>query len=259
MWPAAVGSAAFQEAVGGRTRYEVRMLRLFGIPESEIAETMRVADRELGSLEGLEITTCLRRGEVEMVTRFEPGPAERRWAELEALVAERHADTIFSSNGSTVDEQVAGLLAGHRIAVAESCTGGLMASRLTERAGSSAYVAGGVVSYADDVKTDLVGVDPDLIARHGAVSPEVADAMAEGALSRFSADVGLAITGIAGPGGGTDEKPVGTVCWSVRLRGGATLARQVRLPGDRGDIRDRSTTVGMHLLRRLLRGDDAPI
>ncbi len=259
MWPAAVRSAAFQEAVGGRTRYEVRMLRLFGIPESEIAETLRVADRELGSLEGLEITTCLRRGEVEMVTRFEPGPAERRWAELEALVAERHADTIFSSNGSTVDEQVAGLLAGHRIAVAESCTGGLMASRLTERAGSSAYVAGGVVSYADDVKTDLVGVDPDLIARHGAVSPEVADAMAEGALSRFSADVGLAITGIAGPGGGTDEKPVGTVCWSVRLRGGATLARQVRLPGDRGDIRDRSTTVGMHLLRRLLRGDDAPI
>jgi len=259
MWPAAVSSGAFQEAVGGRTRYEVRMLRLFGIPESEIAETLRVADRDLGSLEGLEITTCLRRGEVEMVTRFEPGPAERRWSELEALVAERHADTIFSSDGSTVDEQVAGLLAGRRLGVAESCTGGLMAARLTERPGSSAYVAGGAVTYADEAKVELVGVDAALIERYGAVSPEVADAMAEGALSRFAADVGLAITGIAGPGGGTDEKPVGTVCWSVKLRGGATLARQVRLPGDRGDIRDRSTTVGMHLLRRLLRGEDAPI
>jgi len=235
------------------------MLRLFGIPESEIAETLRVADRDLGSLEGLEITTCLRRGEVEMVTRFEPGPAERRWSELEALVAERHADTIFSSDGSTVDEQVAGLLAGRRLGVAESCTGGLMAARLTERPGSSAYVAGGAVTYADEAKVELVGVDAALIERYGAVSPEVADAMAEGALSRFAADVGLAITGIAGPGGGTDEKPVGTVCWSVKLRGGATLARQVRLPGDRGDIRDRSTTVGMHLLRRLLRGEDAPI
>jgi len=259
MWPAAVSSSAFQEAVGARTRYEVRMLRLFGIPESEIAETLRVADRDLGSLEGLEITTCLRRGEVEMVTRFEPGPGERRWTELEALVAERHVDTLFSSDGSTVDEQVAGLLGGRWLGVAESCTGGLMAARLTERPGSSAYVAGGVVSYADQAKVELVGVDAALIERHGAVSPEVADAMAAGALERFGADVGFAITGVAGPGGGTDEKPVGFVCWSAKLRGGATLARQVRLPGDRGDIRDRSTTVGMHLLRRLLRGEDAPI
>jgi nicotinamide-nucleotide amidase len=259
MWPAAVSSSAFQEAVGARTRYEVRMLRLFGIPESEIAETLRVADRDLGSLEGLEITTCLRRGEVEMVTRFEPGPAERRWTELEALVAERHADTLFSSDGSTVDAQVAGLLAGRRLGVVESCTGGLMAARLTERPGSSAYVAGGVVSYANEAKVEFGGVDPALIERHGAVSPEVADAMAEGALERFGADVGLAITGVAGPGGGTDEKPVGLVCWSAKLRAGDTLARQVRLPGDRADIRDRSTTVGMHLLRRLLRGEDAPI
>lgn len=134
-----------------------------------------------------------------------------------------------------------------------------MAARLTERPGSSDYVVGGVVSYADEVKTELVGVDPGLIERHGAVSAEVAEAMAEGALARFAADVAVAITGVAGPGGGSEEKPVGTVCWSVRSAESAALTRQVRLPGDRADVRDRSTTVGMHLLRRLLRGEDAPL
>ena len=259
MWPAAVETPAFQSAVGGRTRYEVRMLRLFGIPESEIAETLRVAEQDLGTLEGLEITTCLRRGEVEMVTRFEPGPAEERWRALDALVAERHAATLFSADGSTVDDQVAELLAGRRVGVAESCTGGLMTARLTERAGSSAHVNGGVVSYADEAKDALLGVDPALIERHGAVSAEVAEAMADGALTHLDADVAIAITGVAGPGGGTEEKPVGFVCWCAKESGGALLARQVRLPGDRGDVRDRSTTVGMHLLRRLLRGEDAPV
>jgi len=259
MWPVAVETAAFQGAVGGRTRYEVRMLRMFGIPESEIAETLRLAEQELGSLEGLEITTCLRRGEVEMVTRFEPGPAEERWRELGTLVAARHAATLFSTDGSTVDDQVAELLTGRRVGVAESCTGGLMAARLTERAGSSAYVNGGVVSYADEAKDALLGVDPALIERHGAVSPEVAEAMADGALTHLDADVSIAITGVAGPGGGTEEKPVGFVCWCAKDSGGGTLAREVRLPGDRGDVRDRSTTVGMHLLRRLLRGEDAPV
>jgi nicotinamide-nucleotide amidase len=174
-------------------------------------------------------------------------------------VAERHGSTLFSSDGSSVDDQVAELLRGRRLAIAESCTGGLMAARLTERAGSSAYVVGGAVTYADEAKVELLGVDAEAIRRHGAVSAEVADAMAEGALTRFGADVALSITGIAGPGGGTEEKPVGLVCWSARQAGGATLARQVRLPGDRGDVRDRSTTVGMHLLRRLLRGEDAEI
>lgn len=259
MWPAAERSEPFATAIGGRTLYEQRMLRMFGIPESEIAETLRVAESEVPDMERLEITTCLRRGEVEMVTRYEPGVGEQAWRGLEDVVRRRHSDTLFSTDGSSVDDQVAELLTGRRLAVAESCTGGLMAARLTERPGSSDYVVGGVVSYADEVKTELVGVDPGLIERHGAVSVEVAEAMAEGALARFAADVAVAITGVAGPGGGSEEKPVGTVCWSVRSAESAALTRQVRLPGDRADVRDRSTTVGMHLLRRLLRGEDAPL
>jgi nicotinamide-nucleotide amidase len=101
----------------------------------------------------------------------------------------------------------------------------------------------------------MAGVDPDLIARYGAVSTEVAEALADGAATRFGADFGIGITGIAGPGGGTEEKPVGTVCFSVCERGGARLTRRTRLPGSRSDIRDRSTTVAMHLLRRVLVGE----
>jgi PncC family amidohydrolase len=130
-----------------------------------------------------------------------------------------------------------------------------MAARMTERAGASAYFAGGVVAYSNEAKSTLLGVDPGLIERHGAVSPEVAEAMAEGALRRFHADVAVSITGVAGPGGGTEAKPVGYVCWSAALAAGARLTRDTRLPGDRAEIRDRSTTVGMHLLRRLLRGE----
>jgi competence/damage-inducible protein CinA-like protein len=254
MWPEAVSTEAFQAAVEGRTRYEQQTLRLFGIPESEIAETLRVAQRSVEGFEALEITTCLRRGEVEMVTRWEP-EADGAWEALSALVAERHSRALFSMDGSRVDDQVASLLAGRSLAVAESCTGGLMAARMTERAGSSAYFAGGVVAYSNEAKSELLGVDPRLIERHGAVSTEVAEAMADGALRRFEADVALSITGVAGPGGGTEAKPVGYVCWSAALADGTRLTRDTRLPGDRTEIRDRSTTVGMHLLRRLLTGD----
>jgi nicotinamide-nucleotide amidase len=258
MWEEAIGTAEFQAAVQGRTDYEQHTLRLFGIPESEIAETLRVAEREVKDLDRLEITTCLRRGEVEVVVRHEPDAAGAYGA-LETLIAGRHERTLFSTDGARIDDQVAELLAGRRIAVAESCTGGLLAARLTERPGASAYVAGGIVAYEDEAKTELLGVDPALIRAHGAVSPEVADAMADGALAHFEADTAVAVTGVAGPGGGTDEKPVGYVCWSVKRSDGAVLARDVRLPGDRAEVRDRSTTVAMHLLRRLLRGEEFPI
>ena len=233
------------------------MLRLFGIPESEIAVTLREAEGLLAGFDQLEITTCLRRGEVEVVVRHEPTAGEA-WRELKAFITERHAETLFSADGSTVDRQVAELLTGKIVATAESCTGGLMAARLTEPPGASAYVAGGAVTYSNEAKVALLGVPPDLIEAHGAVSPQVADAMAAGALERFDADVAISITGIAGPGGGSERKPVGTVCWCAMERGGATLAREVHLPGDRNEIRDRSTTVGMHLIRRLLRGEAAP-
>ena len=254
MWGAAVETDALRAAIAGRTEYRVAMLRMFGIPESEIAETLRVARRSGVDLDRLEITTCLRRGEIEVVTRFTADQAPVYEA-FESVVRERHADTLFSDDGSTVDEQVASLLVerGWTIATAESCTGGLLAARLTDRAGSSEYVLGGLTVYANEAKTALAGVDPALIEAHGAVSTEVAGALAHGAAERLGADVGVGITGIAGPGGGTPDKPVGTVCFGVTTPEGA-LTRRLHLPGGRGDVRDRSTTVALHLVRRLLLG-----
>jgi nicotinamide-nucleotide amidase len=255
MWEVALASDAVQAAIAGRTHYLQHTLRLFGLPESALAETLREAETQIEDFDRLEITTCLRRGELEMVTRVEPD-ASGVYEALEAVVREHHPRELYSSDGARVDDQVAELLAGRRIATAESCTAGLLAARLTDRPGSSDYVAGGLVVYANDAKTGLLEVDPDLIERHGAVSEQVAVAMAAGALRRFEADTAVAVTGIAGPGGGTPEKPVGTVCWSVLLREGTSLSRTLLLPGDRADIRERATTVAMHLLRRLLSGAD---
>jgi nicotinamide-nucleotide amidase len=253
MWRVAVESEPVRAAIADRTDYEQATVRMFGLPESGLAETLREAERQLAGFEALEITTCLRRGEIEMVTRYEPDAAGA-YDSLLALVRERHPREIFSEDGSRIDDLVAGLLAGRRLATAESCTAGLLAARLTDRPGSSAYVEGGVVAYANEAKADLLGVDPALIEAHGAVSEEVAEAMAAGALERFGADTAVAITGIAGPDGGSEEKPVGTVVWSVSLRDGATLTRRALLPGDRTDIRERATTVAMHLLRGALSG-----
>jgi nicotinamide-nucleotide amidase len=260
MWWAAVRTDALKEAITGATVYEQRTMRLFGIPESEIAQTLREAEGQGIELGKLEVTTCLKRGEIEVVTRYEPDAAEV-YAAFERVVRERHADTLFSPDGSTVDEQVAGMLRGdgshppRSIAVAESCTGGLLVARLTEPPGASEYVAGGVVVYSNEAKVALAGVDPGLIEEHGAVSEQVAKALAAGARTRMGADVGVGVTGIAGPDGGTEEKPVGLVWLSVAGRKGATITRSVNLPGGRVDVRDRATTVALHLLRRLLLGE----
>ncbi|OBG95899.1 competence/damage-inducible protein A [Mycobacterium sp. E3251] len=251
MWHRAIETPAAQQAIAGRTLYRQETVRMFGLPESGLAETLRDAEASVPGFESLEITTCLRRGEVEMVTRYEPDAAAS-YAKLIQLVRDRHAQQLFSEDGSTVDDLVGRALAGRRIATAESCTAGLVAARLTDRPGSSEYVAGGVVAYSNDAKADLLGVDPALIAAHGAVSEPVAEAMAAGALRRFGADTAVAITGIAGPGGGSPEKPVGTVCFTVELSDGRRDTRTLRLPGNRSDIRERSTTVAMHLLLRLL-------
>jgi nicotinamide-nucleotide amidase len=253
MWQAAVATDAVQAAIAGRTQYRQETVRMFGLPESGLAETLRDAEGTVPGFDRLEITTCLRRGELEIVTRFEPQDEAAYTALLEAL-RDRHAREIFSTDGALIDDQIAELLRGRRIATAESCTAGLLAARLTERPGSSAYVAGGVVAYANTAKTDLLGVDATLIDAHGAVSEPVAEAMARGALSRFGADTAIAITGVAGPGGGTEGKPVGTVCFSVALADGGFVTRTTTLPGNRSDVRERSTTVAMHLLRRALTG-----
>lgn len=245
--------AALSEAV----EYRRDMLRLYGIPESEIAATLRAAQDAGIELARLEVTTCLRRGEVEVVTRYEPSEAAVYDA-FAQLVRDRHPRTLFSDDGSTVDEQVFALLRGdgaaaaQTIAVAESCTGGLLGARLTERPGSSDVMRGGFVVYSNEAKVKLAGVDPGLIERAGAVSEEVAGALADGARAALDADVGVGITGIAGPGGGTPEKPVGLVWLSVSHRDGRRLTRSVNLPGGRADIRDRATTVALHLVRRAL-------
>ena len=258
MWDKAVSTEAFRAAIAGATEYRRGIVRLYGIPESEIANTLRAAEEAGLSLAPLEITTCLRRGEIEVATRYEPF-AEGDYRAFVEFMAGRHPAEMFSPDGATVDEQVASLLVRDRrtVAVAESCTGGLMSARLTERGGSSEYFVGGAVVYSNEAKVSMAGVDPGLIERVGAVSAEVAEALASGAAAAFGSDFGIGITGIAGPGGGTEEKPVGTVCFSVCSRDGARLTRRLRLPGSRSDIRDRSTTVAMHLLRRVLLGEGA--
>jgi nicotinamide-nucleotide amidase len=257
MWEVATRTQAFGAAIAGAPEYRRGVTRLFGLPESEIASTLRAAANAGLSLEALEITTCLRRGEIEVTTRYEP-PAEAHYHALVEFIHERHGDALFSEDGSTVDQQVVGLLRGAMVAVAESCTGGLMAARLTEQAGSSAYFAGGVVAYSNDAKQSLVGVGAELIEEFGAVSEPVAEALADGAAKRFGAEVGIGITGIAGPDGGTEDKPVGTVCFAVTSTSGGRLTRTSRLPGSRADVRDRATTVALHLLRGLLLEQGGP-
>jgi nicotinamide-nucleotide amidase len=265
MWSAAVQTEPVRAVLAGAGEFRRGILRLYGIPEAEIANTLRAADAGGLSLAELEITTCLRRGEIEVVIRYEPA-AEADYLALVAFIAARHERELFSRDGATIDKQVVEKLvsAGATVAVAESCTGGLVSARFTDVPGSSAYFLGGAVAYSDAAKTSTVGVDAGLISEYGAVSTEVARALALGARSRFSAQVGIGVTGIAGPGGGTEDKPVGYVCFCVAY--GATpsgaaeriLTRSARLHGGRRDVRERSTTVVMHMLARVLGGESDP-
>jgi nicotinamide-nucleotide amidase len=259
MWQAALEAAPVRELLARATPLHGYTLRMFGIPESEIAKSLRELEEEEGvALPEVEITTCLRRGEIEIDVRYREGAAATAEA-VRAGLAKRHPAQLFSEDGETIDTQVARLLAGHRLGLAESCSGGLLAARVTARPGASAYMAGGVVAYSNEAKAELLGVDLALIERHGAVSPQVAAAMAEGALRRFDADVAVAITGVAGPDGGSEEKPVGYVCFDARLAGGASISRDPVIPGGREDVRERSALVGMHLLRLLLGGGEPPL
>jgi nicotinamide-nucleotide amidase len=249
MWPAALADPLVQAALCGREELRQRTIRLWGTPESELAATLR---SNAARLAGLEITTCLRDGELEIVTRYRPS-AQRAYDDLEMVISQAHSDTLFSRDARTIDDLVAaGLSTGNRsIATAESCTGGLLAARLTERAGSSAYLLGGLVVYSNAAKRELAGVPTQLIERVGAVSAEVAQAMAEGVRTRLGADIGVGITGIAGPGGGSAAKPVGLVYICV-AGNGQTLARRVSLRGSRADIRLRCVVIALHLVWELL-------
>ncbi len=190
--------------------------------------------------------------------RFREG-AEEAAEVVRRGLAERHERFLFSEDGTTIDELVAGLLQGRRLGLAESCSGGLLAARITKVPGASRYMAGSVVAYSNAAKAALLGVDPGLIDEHGAVSPPVAEAMARGALERFEADVAVSVTGIAGPDGGSEEKPVGYVCFYAVTADGSGIARDPVIPGNREDIRERSALVGMHMLRILLGGGEPPL
>jgi nicotinamide-nucleotide amidase len=258
MWPRALATEPARKVLGRAEPYEAFSIHMFGLPESELAKALREIESEDGArLDRLEITTCLRGGELITDVRHRAGD-EAAAESLRAGLERRLGRWTYSESGESIVEVVAKALDGRTVAVAESCTGGLLAGRLTERAGASEYFRGGVVAYSNDAKAQLLGVDPALVASHGAVSPEVAEQMADGALKRFGADVACSVTGIAGPGGGTEEKPVGYVCFCVKSRSGELLLRDIVLPGDRADIRDRSVVVAMHLLRYLLEGREPP-
>jgi nicotinamide-nucleotide amidase len=258
MWPEAAATDPVREVLARATPLRAYTLRMFGVPESEIAKSLREIEAEGTELGAVEITTCLRRGEIEIDVRYRDEAAATADAVRSGL-GERHRRHLFSETGETIDEQVAQLLAGRHLGLAESCSGGLLAARITDLPGASAYMAGSVVSYSNEAKTRLLGVDMGLIEERGAVSPEVAEAMAIGALERFEADVAVSITGIAGPGGGSEAKPVGYVCFNARLADGTAIARDPVIPGGRADIRERSALVGMHLLRILLGGAEPPL
>jgi nicotinamide-nucleotide amidase len=258
MWPVALEAEPVREVLGRATPLHGYTLRMFGVPESEIAKSLREIEGDGVDIAAVEITTCLRRGEIEIDVRYRDEALAVADSVREGL-AERHRRHLFSLDGETIDSQVAKLLEGRRLGLAESCSGGLLAARITNVPGASEYMAGSVVAYSNEAKAELLGVDPALIEAKGAVSPEVAEAMAIGALERFGADVAVSITGIAGPDGGTEEKPVGYVCFNARLADGTTIARDPTIPGGRADIRERSALVGMHLLRILLSGAEPPL
>ena len=212
-----------------------RQLRYYGLSEAEVAATLRALEQER-DLSVVEVTTCLRRSELEVDLRPQPGAEDAaQW--LAAELAERHAKRLVSADGTSTDELLARALLdrGLTVATAESCTGGLLAGRLVDRPGSSAYVLGGIVSYSNAAKTALLGVPAEMIETHGAVSPEVARAMADGARAALGADVGIGITGVAGPG----RRHAGQAR-RLRLplrddrRPACVLARDRRLPGRSG-------------------------
>ncbi len=228
-----------------------RVLRFYGASESAVAKALADAG---GDGDGVEATICARDFEIHIDLIVEPG-AEARADALEQALVEPLADNLFGRDERSVQELVLGLCRdqGLTLGTAESCTGGLVAARLTSIPGSSDVVRGGIVAYDNGIKETLLGVSPELLAEHGAVSAEVAAAMATGARERLGVDVAVSVTGIAGPGGGTPEKPVGLVFFHASGPMGEQSLR-FELPGEREWIRARATVSALHLVRRLLEG-----
>jgi nicotinamide-nucleotide amidase len=225
-----------------------RGMRLFGVSESAVARALAEAGGDGG---GVEVTICARDFEIHVDVVVEPG-AEFRADELEAAFLPSIEQWLYSREEEPIEAHVLGLCRGRgwTLGTAESCTGGLVAARLTGIPGSSDVFRGGVVAYGNEVKEGELDVPAALLAEHGAVSPEVAAAMAQGARARLGVDVAVSVTGIAGPDGGTEEKPVGLVYLHAEGPAGG-IGREFSFPGDRASIRARSVVGALHLVRRL--------
>ena len=249
LWPAALESAPVRAVLARARVPERRVLRFYGASESTVARALAEAG---GEAEGLTATICAREFEIHVDLVAEQEARESADG-LASALRERLGEYLFVEDERPVEELVLGAARelGLTLATAESCTGGLVAARLTSVPGSSDVFRGAIVAYANDVKSAEVGVAEELLAQHGAVSAEVAQALAAGARKRLGADVGIGVTGVAGPGGGTPEKPVGRVYLHAEGPLGG-LARELDLGGDRGAVRARATAAALHLARALL-------
>ena len=249
LWPRALESEPVRrvlERAPGRSR---KTLRFFGTPESAVAKALADAG---GDGNGVEVTICAREFEIHVDLVVEPG-AEPRASELVDALRDGLGRYLFSEDERSIAEIVLDLARerGLTLATAESCTGGLVAARLTSVPGSSDVFRGGVVAYSNDVKERELGVAASVLEEHGAVSAETAKAMAEGARVRLGVDLAVAVTGVAGPGGGTEDKPVGLVYVHAAGPDGEE-ARRSDLPGDREMVRGRAAAAALHLVRRVL-------
>jgi nicotinamide-nucleotide amidase len=246
---------------GGERSYSTSAF-VTGRSESHVEEAIQpIYSRWYDATPPIQTTILAAPGQIEIhltLRSADPGAARARLDEARDAIAAALGDAVFSTDGRFLEEVVGDLLKarGLTMAAAESCTGGLLLSRVTDVPGSSAYVRGGVVAYSNDLKTAFVDVPADVIARQGAVSEPVASAMASGARTRLGADIGVGITGIAGPDGGTPEKPVGTVAIAVAGPGGAEQVRTFSFPGGRAQVKYQSAQAALDMVRRgILNGD----
>jgi nicotinamide-nucleotide amidase len=249
LWPRALETEPIRRVLARARPPERRLLRFFGASESAVAKALADAG---GDGDGVEATICARDFEIHVDLLVDPH-AEARADELEARLVAPLERNLFARDGRPVEALVLDLCRerGLTLATAESCTGGMVAERLTSVPGASDVFVGGIVAYSNELKLRELAVPERVLEQHGAVSAETAAAMASGARQRLGADVAVAVTGIAGPGGGRDEKPVGLVHLHVTAPDGEREADFV-FPGDRESIRRRATVTALHLARRLL-------
>jgi nicotinamide-nucleotide amidase len=249
LWPKALEAEAVRRVLDRGSPPLRRTLRFFGPGESQVAQAFHESG---GDGDGLEVTICARNFEVHVDLVAEPS-AEHRLLALSDALGERLGRFLYSTDGRTVEELVLDRCRerGWSLATAESCTGGLLAAGLTAIPGATDVIVGGIVAYANEVKIEQLEVPPELIEEHGAVSAEVAEAMARGVRERLGVDVGVSVTGVAGPGGGSEEKPVGLVYYHAETPDGGRGA-SFDFPGDRDSIRRRSVVASLHLVLRLM-------